>query len=78
IVYSGKTTKEALKYTVRRLRQVHAPLVGAVLNNVDLESADYSYYASSYYAYSSGETEGLLEETDEDNTENRKLGRESA
>jgi capsular exopolysaccharide synthesis family protein len=63
IVSAGKTTKEALKFTVRRLRQVHAPLVGVVLNNVDLESPDYNYYASGYYySYAPEQTGDPLEE----------------
>lgn len=77
IVYGGKTTKQALKYTVQRLRQVHAPLVGAVLNNVDLASVDYNYYASSYYAYTAEHTSELPEDVNAE-ASNKQLGRERA
>ena len=77
IVYGGKTTKEALRFTVRRLRQVRAPLVGAVLNNVDLESPDYNYYSGSYYySYNADHTEEPQHALEDD--QDKGLGRETA
>jgi capsular exopolysaccharide synthesis family protein len=56
ITTAGRTSKENLKYAVKRLRQVHTPLLGVVLNAVDMKSPDYYYYYSShYYHYDSHE-----------------------
>lgn len=60
VTASGQTTKEALKHSIRRLRQVNAPLLGIVLNKVDLESPEYSYYGNNYY-YNSPQAVDLLE-----------------
>lgn len=51
VVSSGETTKAALKYATQRLRQVHAPLMGVVINNADLERPEYSYYHHGEYNY---------------------------
>ncbi len=51
VASAGKTGKENLRISVQRLRQVHAPLLGVVLNRVDLESPEYSYYSAYYYNY---------------------------
>lgn len=48
VVSSGETTKMALKYATQRLRQVQAPLLGVVLNNVDLGRPEYSQDRSYY------------------------------
>ncbi|GAB4178192.1 MAG: polysaccharide biosynthesis tyrosine autokinase [Wenzhouxiangellaceae bacterium] len=58
VVSAGRTTKDSVKSSVRRLAQVRAPLLGTVLNSVDLDSPDYAYYSSYYYNYDSdGETD---------------------
>jgi len=36
---------------VRRLQQVQAPLLGVVLNRIDLRNPDYAYCSSDYYGY---------------------------
>jgi len=46
-----KTTKEMAKKMLRSLRDLNAPLLGAVLNDVDLESREYGYYAYKRYGY---------------------------
>ena len=51
VTASGKTTKTSFRTSVRRMNQVHAPLLGVVLNRVDMESPDYAYYSSYYYNY---------------------------
>jgi succinoglycan biosynthesis transport protein ExoP len=53
VVSSGRTSKDSIKAATRRLMQVQAPLLGVVLNQVDLDSPDYAYYSSYYYNYSS-------------------------
>lgn len=55
VTSSGKTPKESIKTSMRRLMQVRAPLLGVVLNAVDLDSPDYAYYSSYYYNYESDE-----------------------
>jgi len=50
-VAAGETGKENLRVAVQRLQQVHAPLLGTVLNRVDFSSPDYAYYSSEYYGY---------------------------
>ncbi len=51
IASAGQTGKENFRISVQRLHQVQAPLLGVVLNRVDLESPEYSYYSSYYYNY---------------------------
>lgn len=51
VAASGQTGKENFRMSVRRLRQVQAPLLGIVLNRVDLESPEYAYYSAYYYNY---------------------------
>ena len=46
-----KTTKELAKRMLRSLRDINAPILGAVLNDVDLESREYGYYAYKRYGY---------------------------
>jgi len=50
---SAKTTKDSIKASMKRLAQVRAPVIGMVLNAVDLDSPDYAYYSSYYYNYES-------------------------
>jgi capsular exopolysaccharide synthesis family protein len=40
----GLTTRRALTRCAELLQEVHAPLVGVVLNGINLRSADYQYY----------------------------------
>jgi capsular exopolysaccharide synthesis family protein len=55
VLKAGKTQSDTARRTVRMLRDVKAPLFGAVLNDVDLERTkygDYYYgYAYRYYGY---------------------------
>ncbi|MGK7294860.1 MAG: GumC family protein, partial [Candidatus Wenzhouxiangella sp. M2_3B_020] len=53
VTSAGKTAKESIKTSMKRLQQVRAPVLGMVLNTVDLESPDYAYYSSYYYNYES-------------------------
>ncbi len=50
VIKGGETPKEAVQRTKRLLQEVHAPIIGALLNDVDVHSADYYYY-SKYYCY---------------------------
>jgi succinoglycan biosynthesis transport protein ExoP len=51
IVRSGRTTRAALRRARNLLAFVNAKLSGAVLNAVDLRSADYQYYYGYYHNY---------------------------
>ena len=62
VTSAGKTAKESIKSSMKRLAQVRAPVLGVVLNSVDLESPDYAYYSSYYYNY---ESEDEAEESGE-------------
>ena len=53
VAQAGVTAKESVKTSMRRLMQVRAPVLGMVLNAVDLDSPDYAYYSSYYYNYDS-------------------------
>ncbi len=50
IVASGLTNKDAVRDAVKRLRMIHAPLLGTVLNMVDTRSHEYGYYNRNYYS----------------------------
>ncbi|HKK30935.1 MAG TPA: CpsD/CapB family tyrosine-protein kinase, partial [Alphaproteobacteria bacterium] len=61
VTSAGVTGKDNIKASMRRLAQVRAPVLGVVLNAVDLDSPDYAYYSSYYYNYDSddkGDEEG--------------------
>jgi polysaccharide biosynthesis transport protein len=49
VVKSGTTPREAVRLTKRMLLDVRGHILGVVLNNVDLRSADYAYYSKYYY-----------------------------
>lgn len=51
VTAAGVTGKDDAKMSIKRLRQVQAPVLGLILNAVDLESPSYAYYASYYYDY---------------------------
>jgi capsular exopolysaccharide synthesis family protein len=53
VTSAGSTAKESIKTSMKRLAQVRAPMLGVVLNAVDLDSPDYAYYSSYYYNYES-------------------------
>jgi len=55
VVSSANVSRDALRESVKRLRHVRAPLIGAVLNRVDISSREYGYYNRYYYNYGSAE-----------------------
>ena len=56
VVLAGVTSRDALAHVVRRLQQVKARTVGAILNRADLASQSY-YYGYSYKRYYSADEE---------------------
>lgn len=51
VVKAEETTRENFKISMKRLGQVQAPVLGIVLNAVDMDNPQYAYYASYYYNY---------------------------
>ncbi|MEE8112510.1 MAG: polysaccharide biosynthesis tyrosine autokinase, partial [Acidobacteriota bacterium] len=49
VAHAGVTGREALHHAAKKLRQVNAPLLGAILNRVDLSMQ--AYYGYSYKGY---------------------------
>ncbi len=60
VLKAGKTNRDVALRTVRALRDVKAPIYGAVLNDVDLERSKYGdyYYGYSYRYYGEGDKKG--------------------
>ena len=56
-VYAGEINRDGLREGVKRLRRVHAPILGAILNQVELGSKEYGYYGDYYYQYGPSESE---------------------
>ena len=50
VVHGQRTSRDALRSALRRLRSVGSHVIGGVLNDVDLSAGTYGYYqAGSYY-----------------------------
>jgi capsular exopolysaccharide synthesis family protein len=49
VIRAFKTTRDLTRQAVRSLRDVNAPMVGAILNAVDLSRREYGYYHYYYY-----------------------------
>ncbi len=49
VAHGGVTTRESLRHTRKLIASTNARMIGVVLNNVDIRSADYRYYYSYYY-----------------------------
>lgn len=49
VLRAGRTDRDAAQQAVRQLRDVKAPLLGVVLNDLDLEEQRYGHYSYSYY-----------------------------
>ncbi|WP_376694364.1 GumC family protein [Wenzhouxiangella sp. EGI_FJ10409] len=55
VARAARTGKENFRVAMKRLAQVKAPVLGVVLNGVDLDSPEYAYYSSYYYNYEAEE-----------------------
>ena len=51
VVRAFKTSRYLARQGLRALRDIDAPIIGAVLNAVDLTKGSYSYYYNQYYYY---------------------------
>jgi len=63
-VHGGQTPRELVQRSAERLRQAKLPVLGAVLNNLDLHQYGYTYRKSYYDYYESNEDEGQAQETE--------------
>ncbi len=57
VARAASTGKENFRVAMKRLAQVKAPVLGVVLNGVDLDSPEYAYYSSYYYNYEADDEE---------------------
>ena len=57
VTKAGETGKDNFRVCMKRLAQVQAPMLGIVLNGVDLDSPEYAYYSAYYYNYESADDE---------------------
>lgn len=48
VVQWGKVSRQVIKRATKILREVNARILGAVLNNIDVEKSEYSYYSDQY------------------------------
>ena len=55
-VHGGQTPRELVQRSAERLRQSNIPVLGAILNNLDLQQYGYSYKKSYYDYYDSEST----------------------
>ena len=51
VAKAGEVNKDALRQTIKRLRMVRAPIIGGILNGVDVNSDEYTNYGQYYYQY---------------------------
>ncbi|MBC2696401.1 MAG: polysaccharide biosynthesis tyrosine autokinase [Desulfobacteraceae bacterium] len=56
VIHAGITSRDIIANGVRQLRDVHAHILGSVLNNVDIEKNSYYYYYQ-YYGEKDGKKE---------------------
>ena len=56
-VHGGQTPRELVQRSAERLRQANIPVLGAILNNLDLHQYGYTYRKSYYDYYESNEDE---------------------
>ena len=63
MVKGGDTEREAVRESVKRLRTVNAPLVGTILNDIDLSQREYSYYQNNYYGYADPKRKRVTDES---------------
>lgn len=60
-VHGGQTPRELVQRSAEKLRQANIPVLGAILNNLDLHQYGYTYRKSYYDYYESNEDEGQPE-----------------
>jgi Mrp family chromosome partitioning ATPase len=56
-VHGGQTPRELVQRSAERLRQANIPVLGAILNNLDLHQYGYTYRKGYFDYYESNEDE---------------------
>jgi Mrp family chromosome partitioning ATPase len=64
VVKGGDTPKEAVLRTRQMLQEVHANIIGTLLNSVNVRSADYNMSKYQYYGYGYGLNYGYGRKSD--------------
>ena len=57
VVEGGKTPRDAVRRASNQIRGVGGEILGALINNVNVESSEYYYYYRDYYDYGYGSQE---------------------
>ncbi len=57
VIKGASTSRDMIKRAIKQLRDVKARIMGAVVNDLDLESREYGYYYYRQYGYYYGEKE---------------------
>ncbi|MCD6296026.1 MAG: hypothetical protein J7M30_02610 [Deltaproteobacteria bacterium] len=58
VIRAGETVRQVAKNGVAQLEAVGAPIIGAILNGVDLGRDSYYYYQYYYYYYGEDQEKG--------------------
>jgi Mrp family chromosome partitioning ATPase len=56
VVHGGRTPREMVQRAFKNLIELNAPVLGAVLNNVDIRGNGYPYYYHYHYSQYSQQT----------------------
>lgn len=59
VASAGQVSKKAVQEASKRLRTVHAHLLGVVINHIDQTGSTYGYYSNYYYYYSENDRKQL-------------------
>ena len=62
-VHGGQTPRELVQRSAERLRLSNIPVLGALLNNLDLQQYGYTYRKSYYDYYESGDSDDRARKT---------------
>jgi capsular exopolysaccharide synthesis family protein len=57
VIKGASTSRDMIKRALKQLKDVNARILGAVVNDLDLESREYGYYYYRQYGYYYGEKE---------------------
>ena len=57
VIKGASTSRDMIKRAIKQLKDVNARVMGAVVNDLDLESREYGYYYYRQYGYYYGEKE---------------------
>lgn len=73
VVKHNENDRELIRRAVASVRKVNPNIIGAVLNNVDIEKGGSDYYYTGYY-YAEGDGEGRRKKKSRSRTDGEKIG----